>query len=416
MSNRDTPEEAEFRAEVRAWLEAHAEPRRPSGNWSDGPREHTREQEAAYFERCREWQRVKFDGGYAAIAWPSRYGGRDGSAVQQMIYAEEEAAFDVTNGFLSAPIALVGPALMAHGNPEQCERYIRPLLRAEEVWCQLFSEPEAGSDLARLGTRAERSGDEFVVNGQKVWTTNAQYAHFGILLARTDPDAPKHGGISFLLVDMRDPGVEVRPLRTMQNSNDFNEVFFSDVRVPVENVVGEINGGWAVARTTLANESVMIGSGAQAEDSAEALLELARERGALDDPLTRQELAEALINQRILAMFRERMTEAIRDGRMPDLDGSVMKIFWSESRIQRADLGLRILGAEGALDGADAPKHGSWQTAALGRGLGSIGGGTHEVHRNGIGERVLGLPREPRADRAMSYRELVAHDASVVKN
>jgi acyl-CoA dehydrogenase len=416
MKLQDSPQEAAFRAEVRAWLEAHAEPRRATGNWSDGAPDHSVESERAHLERCRAWQRTKFDGGFAAIPWPRKYGGRGGSAVEEMIYREEEARFDVTNGFLVAPIALVGPALLAHGSEAQRERFLRPLLRGDELWCQLFSEPDAGSDLARLGTRAELRGDELIVNGQKLWTSGAQYADWGFLLVRTDPDALKHDGISFVLIDMHQPGIEVRPLVTMSRDRHFNEVFFNDARVPLENVVLGLNRGWTVARTTLANESVMIGSGgALRGDGVGDIVRLARERGTLSDPSLRQELAEAWIDERVSEGFRLRMVEALRAGRRPDLDGSVMKVFWSDSRDFRMNIGLRALGPDALLDLGDAPEHGAWQQRMLSFPVGSIGGGTLEVHRNGIGERALGLPREERADRAMSFRELRAHEARLGK-
>jgi acyl-CoA dehydrogenase len=411
----DSPDEAAFRAEVRAWLAAHAQPRRASGNWSDGAADHSVEAERAHLERCRAWQRTKFDGGYAAISWPRAYGGRDGTAIQELIYREEEAEFDVTNGFLVAPIALVGPALLVHGSEAQRRRFLPPLLRGDEVWCQLFSEPEAGSDLARLGTRAELRGDELIVNGQKLWTSGANHADWGFLLVRTDPDALKHDGISFVLIDMRQPGIEVRPLVTMSRDRHFNEVFFENARVPLANVVLGLNRGWAVARTTLANESVMIGGGGLRGDGVEQITALARARGTLADPTLRQELAEAWIDERVLEGFRLRMGEALRAGQHPDLDGSVMKVFWSESRDFRMNAGLRALGPDALLDLEDAPDHGAWQQRMLSFPIGSVGGGTLEVHRNGIGERALGLPKEDRADRAMSFRELRAHESGLAK-
>jgi acyl-CoA dehydrogenase len=411
MQRSDTPEEAAFRAQVRAWLEAQAEPRKESGNWSDGPVEHGEAAESEHMQRCRAWQRTKYEGGFAAITWPEEYGGRGGTPLQQMIYGQEEARFDVTSGFLAASIALLGPALMSHGNEAQCERFIRPMLRADEVWCQLFSEPDAGSDLARLGTRGDRAGEELVINGQKVWTSSAQHADWGFLLARTNPDALKHQGISFILVDMKLPGIEVRPLETMSRDHHFNEVFFNDVRVPIEYVVGELHGGWAVARTTLANESVFIGSGRARGEGVGDIVRLARQRGRLEDALLQQDIAEAWIDERVLELFGERMNEALRVGRRPDLDGSVMKVFWSEARQRRMDLGLRALGADGMLDLEDADFHGAWQKRVMSFPVGSIGGGTLEVHRNGIGERALGLPKEERADRDMTYREVKAHDA-----
>jgi acyl-CoA dehydrogenase len=407
MRRPDTPEEASFRAEARAWLEAHAEPRRGEGSSPRGPRDHGPEAEAAFFERCRAWQRTLFDGGFAGITWPRRHGGREGTPAQALIFAEELEAFDATSGFLASTIELVGPALLRHGSEAQRERHLRPLLRGDEVWCQLFSEPEAGSDLAALRTRAERRGDELVVNGQKLWTTCANFCDFGILLARTNPDVPKHRGISFLLVDMRTPGILVRPLVTITGSRHFNEVFFTDVRVPLQNVVGGIDGGWAVARTTLASESVMIGTSAQGPD-ARSLVRSARELGRWGDPLVRQRVAAAYVEERLLGFLADRVRAAVLAGRAPDVDGSLLKVFWAESRARKHETGLWLLGPEALLAGEDAPQRGSWQTAVLDRGMGTIGGGTVEVHRNGMAERVLGLPREPRSDLELPFRELRA--------
>jgi acyl-CoA dehydrogenase len=407
MRRRDTPEEAAFRAEARAWLEAHARRRTGDGDWSRGPRDHDPAAEAAFFERCRAWQRALFDGGWAGITWPRRFGGRGGTPAQGVIFAEELAAFDATSGFLASTIDLVGATLLRHGSDAQRERWLRPLLRGDEVWCQLFSEPEAGSDLAALRTRAERRGDEFVVNGQKLWTTSAQHCDFGILLARTNPDVPKHRGITFLLVDMRTPGIEVRPLVTITGSRHFNEVFLTDVRVPVANVVGEVDAGWAVARTTLASESVMIGTSAQGPD-ARSLLRRAREAGRWGDPLVRQRVAAAWVEERLLAAMADRVRAAVLAGRPPDVDGSVLKVFWAESRARKHATGLWLQGPEGLLAGGDAPDGGLWSTAVLDRGMGTIGGGTVEVHRNGMAERVLGLPRDPRGDRDLPFRDLRA--------
>jgi acyl-CoA dehydrogenase len=407
MRREDTPEEAAFRAEARAWLEALARPRRGEGDWSQGPRDPGPEAEAEYFARCRAWQRTLFDGGFAGITWPRRFGGRGGSPAQALIFAEEQARFDATSGFLAATIELVGAALLRHGDDAQRERYLRPLLRGDEVWCQLFSEPEAGSDLAALRTRAERQGDEFLVNGQKLWTTSAQHCDFGILLARTNPDVPKHRGISFLLVDMHAPGILVRPLVTITGSRHFNEVFLTDVRVPLANVVGGIDGGWAVARAALASESALIGTSADGPD-ARSLVRLARARGRFGDPLVRQRVAAAYVEERLLGFLADRVRAAVLAGRAPDVDGSLLKVFWAESRARKHETGLWLLRAEALLAGEDAPERGFWQTAVLDRGMGTIGGGTVEVHRNGMAERVLGLPREPRSDLDLPFRELRA--------
>jgi acyl-CoA dehydrogenase len=396
--------DARFRAEARAFLSRNARLRQGPGDWSRGPRRHTPEAEREHFERCRAWQRTLYDGGFAGIPWPAEYGGRGAPIAHALIFAEEQEAFDATSGFLAASIDLVFPALLHHGSEAQRQRYLRPLLRGDEAWCQLFSEPEAGSDLAALRTRAERDGDDFVVTGQKLWTSSAQFCDFGILLARTDPDVPKHRGITFFIVDMRSPGIDVRPLPTSTGSRHFNEVFFSSVRVPASQVVGAVDGGWRVARETLAHESASIGSSAHGTGDVAALVRLANQRGLGGDARVRQDVARAFVRERLLALMRERLQGALRAGRVPDLDGSVLKVFWAESRVEKDETALRLLGCEGLLAGDDAPEGGFWQEQVLDRYTGTIGGGTLEVHRNGIGERVLGLPREPRSDLDVPFR------------
>jgi alkylation response protein AidB-like acyl-CoA dehydrogenase len=382
-----------FRAEAASWLEKHAPAMRARIDSAETDRER--------FDAGRAWQRQLFDSGWAGISWPTAYGGRGATPAQATIFAEEQSRFGVSAGFVASTIGMVGPVLLRHGNEAQRARYLRPLLRADETWCQLFSEPSAGSDLANLATRAERHGDEFVVNGQKVWTSNALLCDFAILLARTNPDAPKHRGITFLLLDLRAPGVEVRPLRQITGAAHFNEVFFTDVRVPFESVVGEIDGGWAPARSVLAHEAAVIGGGNAAALGYAALAALARELGRARDPVVRQELAHAFTRERILQYMKGRVQTSLRGGGAPKIDGSVMKILWSEARRERAELGVALLGAAGAL-------YDEWPLQLLEQFSGTIGGGTNEVHRTMIGERVLGLPPEPRVDRDISYRELAA--------
>ncbi len=402
MRREDTPEEAAFRAEARAWLEANA----PAEGFARAGHAHTPEAEAAWFERCRAWQRTLFDGGWAAITLPENVGGRGGTPAQQLIFDEEQAAFDVTTGFLHSSLALIVPALLTYGSDEQKERFLRPTLRGDVTWCQLFSEPEAGSDLAALRCRAERDGDELVVNGQKLWTTSAQFCEWGFLLVRSDPEVPKHQGISFVLVDMKSPGIEVRPLPTITGGRHFNEVFFSDVRVPLENVVGGLGGGWAVARLVLAHESVSIGTSAARNDATLDLVRVAKARGSFEDPVVRQGLAASYIEERVLGWLGDRIRNAVLDGEHPDVDGSVVKVLWAESRARKGELAMQVLGPDAMLDGDDTEARGFWQNLLLDRYMGTIGGGTVEVHRNGIGERVLGLPREPRPDREVPFREL----------
>jgi alkylation response protein AidB-like acyl-CoA dehydrogenase len=299
---------------------------------------------------------------------------------------------------------MVGPTLLRFGTNAQRDRYLRPLLRADEAWCQLFSEPVAGSDLANLATRAERDGDDFVVNGQKVWTSNAHLCDFAILLTRTNLDAPKHRGITFFVVDLRTPGVEVRPLRQITGAAHFNEVFLTDVRIPAANVVGDIDGGWAPARTVLAHEASEIGRGNAAAAGCAALIDLARATGGNADPLVRQQLARAYSRETIQGYLTERLHASVRAGGKPAIDGSVIKVLWAEARRERAEIGVALLGAGGAL-------HADWPFALLEQFGGTIGGGTSEVHRNMIGERVLGLPAEPRVDRDVTYRELATRRA-----
>lgn len=398
-----TSSDREFRAKARAWLAEHAPLRRGEGDWSNGPRDDSEEAQREYFERCRAWQRTLFDGGWAGITWPGEYGGRGGTPWQQMIFDEEQARFDTTAGFLASTIGMVGPILMAYGTDEQRDRFLRPLLRGDEAWCQLFSEPAAGSDLANLATRAERDGDEFVVNGQKVWTSNAHRCDWAILLTRTNPNAPKHRGITFFVLDLRTPGIEIRPLRQITGTAHFNEVFLTDVRIPASHVIGDVDRGWEPARRVLGHEAAVIG-GARTTDGVDALIELARAVDRAGTPIARQRLARAYAQERALDHLRDRALESVREGRRPAIDGSLLKVLWSEARAERAGTAVDLLGPAGALYGTDAPRGGQWQVQLLNRFWGTIGGGTSEVHRTMIGERVLGLPPEPRVDRDAPWR------------
>jgi acyl-CoA dehydrogenase len=402
MRREDTQEEAAFRAEVRAWLEANASLRSDD---DDGPIDHSPEAEAKAWEASKAWQRKKYEGGWAAITWPEEYGGRGGSPIHAMIWAEEEARFDVPHGFISASLGMIGPALMRFGSDRQ-KAYLPGMLRGDEVWCQLFSEPEAGSDLAAVRTRGHVEGDELVINGQKVWTTSAQFADKGFIVLRTNPDVPKHDGISFALIDMKQPGVEVRPLVTMRGDRHFNEVFLTDVRTPLDHVVNGLDRGWVVTTFVLMNEGAFIGTTSQTRTSARSLVASARAAGRLDEPLVRQRLGEAYVRDRVLGLLQERLKAALLDGRRPDVDGSVLKILSAEWAHERALTASWLQGAAGLLAGEDAPDHGLWQDMVLSRGLSAVGGGTLEVHRNGLGERALGLPKEPRFDRDVAFKDL----------
>jgi acyl-CoA dehydrogenase len=402
MRREDTKEEAAFRVAVRTWLEANAERR------TDAPAvalDHSPEAEAVAWEAMKAWQRKKFEGGWAAITWPVEYGGRGGTPVEAMIFNEEQSDFDVPVGFIAASLGMIGPALMRFGTDAQ-KRYLPSMLRGDEVWCQLFSEPEAGSDLAAVRTRGEVQGDELVINGQKVWTTSAQFADKGFIVLRTNPDVPKHDGISFALVDMSQPGVEVRPLVTMRGDRHFNEVFLTDVRTPLDHVVNGIDRGWPVTTFVLMNEGAFIGTTVHNETSAAGLIEAAQAQERLTDPAVRQRLGEAYARERVLEQLQDRLKAALLDNRMPDVDGSVLKILASEWGHERALTANWLQGAAGMLAGGDAPMAGLWQDKVLSRGATSVGGGTLEVHRNGLGERALRLPKEPRFDRDAAFRDL----------
>ena len=300
---------------------------------------------------------------------------------------------------------MVGPTLIAHGSAEQQADHLDAILRGDELWCQLYSEPGAGSDLAGLRTRAELDGDTWVVNGQKVWNSGAHQAAFGILLARTDPDVPKHAGITYFIVDMATPGIEVRPLRQITGHAHFNEVFLTDVAIPTTDVVGEVNGGWGVTQTTLASERSMI-SGGGAGTGIEQLIDLAREFGRTDDAGVRQDLAHAYTRIRLLEFLGLRAQTAISQGRMPGPEVSVMKLAISHHMERTGDLLMALEGPHGTLGGADAPREQLAQYQFLGQWSVRLGGGTDQVQRNVIGERVLGLPREARADKDVPFREL----------
>jgi alkylation response protein AidB-like acyl-CoA dehydrogenase len=405
----DAPEDptAAFRARARAFLEAHARPRR-SGD-DDFARfrflgDPSPEADAEHVHSCKQWQRILFDEGWAGIAWPKEYGGRGGTPTEARVFAQEQARFDVDAGAFAVGIGMVGPTLIAHGTEAQKQRYLPALLRGDEVWCQLFSEPGAGSDLAGLRTRAVRDGDEWVVDGQKVWSSGAHHSELGILLARTDLDAPKHQGITYYVLDMRSPGIEVRPLRQINGVAHFNEVFLTDVRIPHENVVGEVNGGWGVAQTTLGAERVLIGSGGAV--GFRDLARLASEQQRTGDPVLRQRLADAYIRFEIVKYLGRRAQAARRNGAAVGAEASVLKLAVSQNVALNGDLALALEGATAMLLHGDAPYGGFWQQQFLNQWGTRIGGGTEQVQRNVIGERVLGLPPEPRPDKRVPFREL----------
>jgi alkylation response protein AidB-like acyl-CoA dehydrogenase len=401
----DTPEEAAFRLEARTWLEANAEPlaegEAPAGfSEFDDPEE---------IDRAKRWQARKADAGWACITWPARYGGRGGTPMQSAIWRQEEARFRTPADVFTAGIGMAGPTLLAHGSDEQKRRWLPGMARGEQIWCQLFSEPGAGSDLAALRTAAVRDGDEWVVNGQKVWSSAAGQADWGLLLVRTDPDAGKHAGLTYLMLDMRSPGIEIRPIRQITGGATFNEEFLDDVRVPDAHRVGEVGRGWTVALTTLMNERSSLGAGGTGGAlGVRALLALAQavhdERGPLvDDDAVCQAIADCYVRSKGVVHTSWRSLTALSRGVPAGPEVSISKLVAGRMRQQLMSLAMDLQDLSGAVDDAGALP---WGHGYLFAPAARIGGGTDEVLRNIIGERVLGLPPEPRADKGVPFREI----------
>jgi len=387
----DSPEEAELRAKARSWLEAHAPRRGEPGDFTTDT-----EHEQAFSDACRAWQRVLHDGGWAGLTWPVDHGGHGLSPAFEHIFQEEQMAFGVSTATLQVGLGMVAPTIVGHGTEAQKARFLPPMLRGEQSWCQLFSEPGAGSDLAGLSTAARRNAtdDGWVVDGQKVWTSYSRFSDFGILLARTDPDAPKHHGISCIALDMSTPGIEVRPIRQLNGAAEFSEVFFTDVAVPDDCVIGPVDEGWRVAMTTLTNERGLVGN--DWPGYAEMLV-VARERGLDRDPVVRQRLVEQYTGEQLLRFFGYRMQTALSQGESFGPLASSVNLFFADHLRRSADLGLALLGAGALAAGDDAPGAGMWQFHFLTAPSVRIASGTDEIQRNSLGERALGLPREPRS-------------------
>lgn len=403
----ESPEEAAFRLRAREFLTSVAKPKVGNTDLTTtlGNTDTSLESELAHVAASREWQRTLADNGWAGIAWPKEYGGMGLTAKHARIFAQEESKFHVSVGMFGVALHMVGPTIMAHGTEEQKREFLPKILSGEHMWCQLYSEPGAGSDLAGLTTRADLDGDEYIVNGQKVWNSGAHYADWGILLARTNWDVPKHRGITYFLVDMRSPGIEVRPLRQITGHAHFNETFMTNVRIPAANVLGDLDAGWGVTQTTLMAERNMIGGGGGGVTFA-AILDLARECGVTDDPVMRQELVKCFTRFEMLKWLGLRARAAAQSGRPLGAESSVVKLLASQRSELDGNLLMSIEGAGGMLMNADAPAGGSWQQVFLGQWSIRIGGGTENIQRNVLGERVLGLPADIRVDKNVPFRDL----------
>ena len=368
-----TPDEQSFRDEFRAWLKENVF-------------------EAKTVDELKRWQRTLFEGGWAGISWPKQYGGRGATLMQQAIFQEELALADAPHLIGTIGLSLVGPTIIAMGADEQKSRHLSKILSGEEIWCQGFSEPNAGSDLASLGTRALKDGDDFIVNGQKIWTSFAHIADWCLLLVRTDFEAPKHKGITCLLADMHAPGVTVRPLRMMSGDAGFNEVFFDNVRILPSQVLGKVNEGWTTAIAALMNERANLGTGVQVifRRNLNALIARSRSMNRSADPIVRQKLAQAWLELEILRMNTNRALTSLSKSGVPGPEGSTLKLYWSEMNQRTQQTAQEVLGPYAQLSDFD---NGTWQFSYLRARGNTIEAGTSEIQRNIIAERVLGLPK-----------------------
>ena len=371
-----SPQEQAFRDELREWLAANHPGEEPEGD------------EAA-FEFRKEWQRKLADAGWAGLSWPKEYGGRGATLIEQAIFNEEVVRAKAPQVANVLGLVMGGPVVIAHGSEEQKQRYLKPILTAEEIWCQGFSEPESGSDLASLKTKAVKDNGEWVVTGQKVWTTFAHEAKWCMLVARTDFDAPKHKGLTYFLMDMEQDAVQVRPLRQITGESEFNELFIEEARIPDENVVGGVGNGWMVALTTLMHERAGLAFGLQVQlkIALGQLMELAREKGLDQDPITRQRIAQLYMESEAIRLNASRgLTQIMKTG-IPGPEGSLTKWQWSDANQAMTELAMDVKGAEAPIIDAD------WTYRFLRARANSIEGGTTEILKNIVAERVLGLPR-----------------------
>jgi len=388
-----TAEEKRFRDELRSWLEANVP--KDWSEWREKPIEES-------FPYLKAWQRKLYEGGWAAVSWPKEYGGRGASLMQQSIFWEEMSRVEAPPMANSLGLGLIGPTIIAYGTGAQKKRYIPKILSAEEIWCQGFSEPNAGSDLGSLQTEARLDGDDYVVNGQKVWTSYGWVGDWCELVVRTDANVPKHKGLTVLLIDMKSPGVEVRPLRQMTGESEFGEIFFRDVRVPRENVLGSVNDGWNVAVSTLMYERGSYGARLHLifRRNIGRLIELAhtlqrKGRTAAQDSLIRQKLAQCYAEIEIMRLNQMRAFSRITATGVPGPEGSIQKIFWSELNQRVQQVAQELMGPYGQLQAGDslALDKGIWAYGYLRTRGNTIEAGTSEVQRNIIGHFVLGLPR-----------------------
>ncbi len=399
MDFNDTPEEAAFRKEARSWLKANVPKKKELARLD-------------YLAQAKLWQKRKYDAGWACIRWPEEYGGRGASAIDQVIWNQEEAKYpDLPQGIFGIGQGMAAPTLMTWADDEAKARYLPRLASGEDIWCQLFSEPAGGSDLAALRTKAERDGDDWVINGQKIWTSGAHYSDYGILVVRTDPTVPKHKGLSYFYLDMKSPGIEIKPIKQISGDSNFNEVYFTDVRIPDSQRLGAVGQGWQVSLTTLMNERASIGGGGTAV-GFDSVFKLAQrvnigDRPAIEDSQVRAKLADWFCQEAGLRFTGYRSMTALSRGEIPGPENSIGKLVGAPKTQDMASFAIDLMEMTGAIwDKEFAEEAGLFQGTYMAIPGLRIAGGTDEIMANIIAERVLGLPQEPRMDKGIPFNEV----------
>ena len=409
MNFDDTPQEAAFRAEARAWIDGNA-PRHLHAQLAAAGYGQSPLAAGDAIAESKAWQKKKRDAGWACLHWPKEFGGRGASPIERVIWQQEEGVYGKLAGMFMIGQGMIAPTLMAFAQDQHKRRYLPPLASGEEVWCQLFSEPVAGSDLAGLRTKAEKVGDEWVINGQKIWTSGAHYSDFGMILTRTDPNVVKHDGLTMFFFDMKSPGVEVRPIKQVNGQSGFNEVFFTDLRIPDHQRLGDVGKGWKVSLTTLMNERMSIGAGMPTgfPELLDFCCEFDTGDGlAVDDPAVRSQLAQWAVRTSGLKYTAWRSISALSRGQIPGPENSIGKLVAGTTLQEIAAFAMDLQGPSGVLvDAAQPTAAARFQAMLLRSPATRIEGGTDEILRNIIAERVLGLPADMRADRGMPFNQI----------
>ena len=405
MDFKDNQEQANFRKKCREWLEKNAKPKTGM--------EKNEFANINYLQAAKDWQKKKYDAGWAMLHWPKEYGGIAASAIERIIWSEEESKFDVPRGIFEIGLGMCGPVMMEYASENQKARYLPPMAEGKEIWCQLFSEPSAGSDVAGLRSKAVQDGDNWIINGQKVWTSGAHFSDYGILVVRHDANLEKHKGMTFFFIDMKSPGIEVKPIKQITGGSSFNEVYFNDVVVPDSQRLGEIGDGWKVAITTLMNERLAVGdaNGADVEDA----FRWAKSQDDLGEPLinnksVRSSIADWYCEANGLKNTKLRTMSALSKGETPGPEASITKIVSANKLQDIGNFGMDSLDMSGMLK-TDDPEIQSFQNAWLGAPGLRIAGGTDEILKNIIAERVLGLPQDARADKGLPYKDIPTGNA-----